>query len=345
MIASSRGLKLFALTGALIVHGALAAGLIREEPVLVEGSGSEAAALGTSFADMAVGTQTAEETTEVVEPETVPDQPVEAEPEQTVEAEPEPLTPPEPPAEVAQTDPVEDTVAEPAEVAPLAVPETADGVLALQPEPLTPAPVVPEALAALPETLTDPAPEPVTPTEPLAAQPVQPEDTISVLDPDSTVPKLSKRPVRRDPEMETPVKRAEAPKPKPKPKPQQTAKGNNTQNAAAGTTRGASNNTNTRQGAGQAQSKQAGSAAVSNYPGLVNRHLSRIRKPSLSRRGVVRVSFAIASSGGLAGVSVSRSSGSTQLDQAAATLIRRAAPFPKPPAGAQRNFSINIEFR
>jgi protein TonB len=149
--------------------------------------------------------------------------------------------------------------------------------------------------------------------------------------------------------METPVKesvqKAARPKPVQKTAPQAAPKkGNSNQNARAGSAQGSARTADTRSGSGNA-GKQAGNAAASNYPGLVNRHLARIRKPSMNRRGVVRVSFAIAPSGGLSGISVARSSGSAQMDQAAATMIRRAAPFPKPPAGAQRSFTVNIEFR
>ena len=180
-----------------------------------------------------------------------------------------------------------------------------------------------------------------------------PDDTIAAINPDSAVPRISKRPVRRDPAMETPVKESvqKAARPKPVQKAaQKTApqaapkKGNSNQNARAGSAQGSARTADTRSGSGNA-GKQAGNAAASNYPGLVNRHLARIRKPSMNRRGVVRVSFAIAPSGGLSGISVARSSGSAQMDQAAATMIRRAAPFPKPPAGAQRSFTVNIEFR
>ena len=47
----------------------------------------------------------------------------------------------------------------------------------------------------------------------------------------------------------------------------------------------------------------------------------------------------------LAGLSVARSSGSAALDRAALRVVQRAAPFPAPPAGAQRSFSIKIEAR
>jgi len=325
MIARSRGLQVLAFGVALVAHSALAVALYQDEPVMVEGSGVQETALGTSFADMAAGTLTAEEPEEITEAE-----PIEAA---------QPVEPAEQAPEADQPDVAEaqrPEVTEPvAEAQALAAPETPDGLLPLQPEPLEP------ESAELPETIA-----------PDAVVAVRPEDTIEVIDPDTDVPRLSKRPMLRDPALETPIKRAEAPKPKPKPKaqprkpaPQPTSQGNSNQNAKAGTTRGAENTKNTQQGAGNTQKRQAGNAAVSNYPGLVNRHLARVRKPSLNRRGTVRVSFSIASSGGLGGVSVAGSSGSAQLDQAAVRMIQRAAPFPRPPAGAQTRFSINIQFR
>ena len=62
-------------------------------------------------------------------------------------------------------------------------------------------------------------------------------------------------------------------------------------------------------------------------------------------RGATVVAFRVAGSGGLAGLSVARSSGSAALDRAALRVVQRAAPFPAPPAGAQRSFSIKIEAR
>ncbi|GGE27489.1 TonB family protein [Primorskyibacter flagellatus] len=356
MIATSRPLKLVALAGAVALHAALAVALIRDEPVQVEGGGTQAAQIGSSFADMAAGTLTAEEPEDVTEEVTEPDRPTEtvteAEPETlTAEPEPEVLTAAEPepaPDELAQAEPVTPDTAIPlppvseADATPEAdtlaalAPETPDGMLALR--------------SAPPETLSADA-EPAAPqrTEPEAARPVVPDDTIAAINPDSAVPQISKRPVLRDPAMETPVQKAAPPKPVQKTAQKKAPdaapkKGNSNQNARAGSAQGSARMADTRSGSGNA-GKQAGNAAASNYPGLVNRHLARIRKPSMNRRGVVRMSFAIAPSGGLSGVSVARSSGSAQMDQAAATMIRRAAPFPKPPAGAQRSFTVNIEFR
>ena len=52
---------------------------------------------------------------------------------------------------------------------------------------------------------------------------------------------------------------------------------------------------------------------------------------------------AVGSGGTLAAISLARSSGSGELDQAALRVIRRAAPFPAPPPSARRNFTIRIQ--
>ena len=93
------------------------------------------------------------------------------------------------------------------------------------------------------------------------------------------------------------------------------------------------------------KSKQAGNAAVSNYPGQVMRRLQRISRPRMRTKGRALVAFTVAANGQLQSVKLSKSSGSAKLDQAALKIIRKAAPFPKPPSGAQRSYSIYIESR
>jgi protein TonB len=75
------------------------------------------------------------------------------------------------------------------------------------------------------------------------------------------------------------------------------------------------------------------------------RKISRTRKPKVGARGTAVVGFEIAASGALASVRILRSSGHEALDAAATDHLRRAAPFPAPPAGAQRRFQIVYESR
>jgi len=93
------------------------------------------------------------------------------------------------------------------------------------------------------------------------------------------------------------------------------------------------------------QSSKAGNAAASNYPGKVYSRIARTRRKNAGGTGTARVSFSISSGGGLAGVRLASSSGNSRVDSAAVAHVKRAAPFPKPPAGAQRSFVIPIQFK
>jgi colicin import membrane protein len=61
-------------------------------------------------------------------------------------------------------------------------------------------------------------------------------------------------------------------------------------------------------------------------------------------RGSAVVSFALDDAGELSDVSLVRSSGEADLDAESLALVARAAPFPKPPLGAQRAFAAEITF-
>ena len=86
--------------------------------------------------------------------------------------------------------------------------------------------------------------------------------------------------------------------------------------------------------------KDAGNADASNYPGQVMRKINRTRKPHVGVQGTAIVGFEIASDGNLVGVHILQSSGESGIDQAALDHLRRAAPFPAPPSGAQRRFQV-----
>jgi periplasmic protein TonB len=61
-------------------------------------------------------------------------------------------------------------------------------------------------------------------------------------------------------------------------------------------------------------------------------------------RGSAVVSFVLDDAGELTDVSLVRSSGEADLDAESLALVARAAPFPKPPLGAQRAFAAEITF-
>lgn len=158
------------------------------------------------------------------------------------------------------------------------------------------------------------------------------------------------------------IKPVEQPKPKPAPKKKPVVKkpvvkkaklkpakaapiGNAKQNNIQGSSTGNSKSKAKKQGTSKAKGKQSGNAAASNYPGQVMRKVSRVRRPKLRAKGVATIAFHIGASGQLASISVAKTSGSAKLDQAALKVVRTAAPFPKPPSGARRSFSVKIRSR
>ncbi|MFD0857405.1 energy transducer TonB family protein [Roseovarius aquimarinus] len=302
MIASSLRVKLAVGGLALAAHAGLGLWLAPQEQVVMEsGGGEEVARIGTSFADMAAGTLTAERADDAI--------PAEAPP------------PPEPVAALRAETP------EPTS-APSAAPTPA------------PSPSPAEAPAPAPAA-SAPSVAPSVPAVPGAAERIEAaEETAGAVT-------RSPRPVERSAAFERRnAPREPEPKPQPKPKPQQAApRGNAETNATAGAAQGQDNARAETQGRTSAEGDAAGNAAAQNYPGAVMRKISGVRKPVMRRSGAARVSFTIGASGALAGLSIARSSGASELDREALRLIQRAAPFPAPPPGAQRSFALDVEFR
>lgn len=151
------------------------------------------------------------------------------------------------------------------------------------------------------------------------------------------------RPTELAPEQSRrPAPRPEQPAPGPQqPQPQRAPQGNAPQAAQRGSPEDAQGQAASA-APSRPQTEAAGNAAASNYPGEVLRRIQRVRQARSPARGRVLVSFSISSSGGLSAVSVARSSGNAALDRVALDHIRRAAPFPPPPSGAQRQFSFEF---
>ncbi|MEM6618247.1 MAG: TonB family protein [Pseudomonadota bacterium] len=120
--------------------------------------------------------------------------------------------------------------------------------------------------------------------------------------------------------------------------------GNSERDSRRGSAQGAETATARTQGQRPAAG-QSGNARASDYPGQVMRKIQRVPRPRSSTRGSAIISFTIAASGGLVSAGVARSSGSTQLDRDALRVVRRAAPFPPPPAGARRSYQVQIKGR
>ena len=90
--------------------------------------------------------------------------------------------------------------------------------------------------------------------------------------------------------------------------------------------------------------------AVPNWVSQLSAQLERHKRyPSDARgeHGVVQLAFSVDRSGGVHNAHVTRSSGSSALDQAALSLVARAAPLPPPPPekpGAQIAISVPIRY-
>ncbi|MET4104380.1 protein TonB [Roseovarius sp. MBR-78] len=198
------------------------------------------------------------------------------------------------------------------------------------------APVAPDSLTSAETVITGVQATPTsvpTPGDVVEANPKQ-----------QNGPRISKRPQARPRELESAAvvhhepARAAVPRP--------TKGGNASRDARRGAATGREAVSTARQGRDSAsQSEAQGNAAVSNYPGLVMRHLARVPRPRADTRGAALVQFTIAEGGALASVDLTRSSGSDRFDRAALDIVRRAAPFPAPPRAAQRRFSVQIKGR
>lgn len=182
-----------------------------------------------------------------------------------------------------------------------------------------------QAQAAQPTTAASAPILAAIPAQALVAQPIASEAVTT-----------SARPTQRPKSLEAAVK--PAPKPPKKTKPKAGASKDSQKGAQSGKAKAAPAPKST----GTASTNTAGNAAAQNYPGKVMRKISRVPKPRVGATGSATVRFTITAGGGLAAVSIARSSGSAELDRAALKVISRAAPFPKPPAGAQRSFTLKI---
>ena len=126
---------------------------------------------------------------------------------------------------------------------------------------------------------------------------------------------------------------------------QVASRGNAKQNTKTGKSTGKKTGKSANNSSAKNKSKKIGNASASNYPGKIARKIKRTRHRRAKEKGKVVVSFTISSTGGLARISISRSSGSKAVDQAALDHIRRSAPFPAPPQGAKRKYAIPIIIR
>ena len=226
----------------------------------------------------------------------------------------------------AQPAPQTPTATPPASPTPTAAPLAAAAPVAPAPQPSHTPAVNPSA-----------APSVNAPPEPAAArQPTEPTTVVAALADDAPAPAVSARP--RAPQKRPVV----APAPRPA---VASKKGNAERSARAGTQDGRAQTPARKplQSGKAAPRKASGNAEASNYPGLVMARLARVPRPRVSSRGAATIRFTISDSGQIAALSVAQPSGSTALDRAALLVVQRAQPFPQPPSGARRSYTVKIE--
>jgi protein TonB len=90
------------------------------------------------------------------------------------------------------------------------------------------------------------------------------------------------------------------------------------------------------------KASKAKSLSPATYAKAVMKKVHATKKKSGAGRGTVVVGFSIGKDGGLTQVKLLQSSGNVVLDKIAMDHIRRAAPFPSPPADAGRNYSFEF---
>lgn len=105
----------------------------------------------------------------------------------------------------------------------------------------------------------------------------------------------------------------------------------------------------TRNAAKVASEGKARPADTARWKSRVMVHLGKYKRyPPAARKtrdeGNVQVRFSMDDRGNVLSVSISRSSGSAELDRAAIAMVRNASPVPAPPAGATRTLYAPVHF-
>ncbi|WP_299656301.1 TonB family protein [uncultured Jannaschia sp.] len=337
-----------ALLASVATHIAVLAWRDLPDPIAIEGGGGAQMAMeGTAFADLARAAAPVRATAPAA-------------------TSPRSEAAPSPPDPAIAAPNVADAIRpSPAAPAPEGAPRPASGIenapsvaVPVAPEAATPASdtayATPDAPpkatpAAAPEAATavaiDPAPTPPVATAELSEAPPPEVEEIDAIE--EMTPRLSARPRSRPEAIEARARAVAAARversPDSAPTPELVRQGNADRDARRGTAGGSEQQQAAASGAGRQQA--AGNAAAANYPGRVRQQVSRMRQPRISARGTATIAFTVAANGTLASLGLARASGVARIDREAVDLIRRAAPFPPPPPGAQTSFTVPISWR
>ncbi|ANP37445.1 hypothetical protein JL2886_02556 [Phaeobacter gallaeciensis] len=326
-VPQSRLAALLALTMAAVAH---AGAVVFTDTAPVEQAGGETAlaAEGSAFANLAVGVEAPQPAAVMPEqPRAAQQTPEAAQPVETPQVQRQAQSPMLEPVFV----PVVTAAQTPGiEVTPPQVQSDPIPLKAVTPTPPTTAlpptqPAVQQAAKPMEAVEQEPVEQAEAPQSPMEQAPPV-EQSLKPRSRPLRPPQMAKaEPVRTPPEPTTP-----------------SAQPRGNANATRGVAEGAAKQPGgqSRQAGGKA--RQQGNAAASNYPGQILRRIERAKRRA-NVRGEAVVSFRIAPSGALAQVAIARSSGSGRLDDIALAQVRRAAPFPPPPAGARTSFTVRIK--
>ncbi|MQY44965.1 TonB family protein [Rhizobiales bacterium RZME27] len=208
------------------------------------------------------------------------------------------------------------------------------------PEPPPPEPIVeeqppePEPVQEVTETVPEEPPEPQV--DPIVEEQMAALDNVEVPLPTMRPPE----PVEKKPEE--PVKKKVAEKPRPKKQVQASQARQEAKVDANQSDRTAAQQTS-------ASNSRSSSMSPQRWQGRLAAHLERRKRyPAAARskreEGTVYVRFQIDNSGNVLSVSLSRSSGSSALDQEVLALVKRASPVPAPPTGVNKTITFPMQF-
>ena len=295
------------------VHAGAAWFAMQERPVVMEDDAAPAIMVDLASLTMAPAAETEQVAADAVD--AVEAEKVEAvEPaEQVEEVEPVEAEPVEETAETVEPEVVE---AEPVETAMANMP--VDPLLADEVEPVE----EPEVAAVASEVV-----------EPEEVEEVLPE--VAMIPEPRPEPKIE-RPKVEKPKREKPVEERKKPRRQEASQQQVRAQVQTAQNAP-------------RAAAPQAAAGSGSSMSPARWQSKVMAHLERRKRyPASAKRarqqGIVQVRFTIDGDGNVGSVSLSRSSGVSELDEEVLSLVRRASPVPAPPPGVGRTIVVPIEF-
>lgn len=235
------------------------------------------------------------------------------------------------------TEEVKSDTSEPVEQPPETPPEEVT-----PPEPPPPEPVVeepppepePEPVQEVTETVPEEPPEPQV--DPIVEEQMAALDNVEVPLPTMRPPE----PVEKKPEE--PVKKKVAEKPRPKKQVQASQARQEAKVDANQSNRTAAQQTS-------ASNSRSSSMSPQRWQGRLAAHLERRKRyPQAARskreEGTVYVRFQIDNGGNVLSVSLSRSSGSSALDQEVLALVKRASPVPAPPNGVNKTITFPMQF-